>query len=363
MTGRPDDRSLSQAAHPAVRGPGLIESLLWVGGYHLSQMVAVVMLLIVLAVAASAGWSRDPSLLMEVFRELVSSNGDWLLIAMTGSATLGALFLILPIAFWRSRPMPRRTLGTQGPAFRHLVLLTGAVLPLGILSDELYRAAAGLMEQIRMTLTEWLPFLAGLDGWTDSISLIQQQTASTAYPLLLVIVGLGPAIGEEVIFRGVIGRGLIARRGVVGGVLLTSVLFAIAHLSPAHAVATLPIAIFLHIAYLATGSIWAPIYVHFLNNALSVTMMKFGLGKDVEVSVILLISSAAYVILMGVLLLGRPASSRGVFRLSWGPSVAVTTSDAAASGLTIAPAWFVAAAASGVLCFTCSFVAAAMAGI
>ena len=55
----------------------------------------------------------------------------------------------------------------------------------------------------------------------------------------------------------------------------SSNLFAAAHTSPAHALATLPIAILLQFLYLKTGTIWIPVFVHFCNNLLAVSMMRF----------------------------------------------------------------------------------------
>ncbi len=341
--------------------------MMWVSGYQLAQMVAATLLLLGLVLAAFEGWPGDMALLVQVAEEVASSNTDWLLMALTGSATLGALFLILPAAFWRLGPSRRQVLGTHVPESRHLVLLVGAVLPLGILCDELYRVSSLLVEQLRLLLVERLPVLAELDISSDTISLIQSQTASTSFPLLVVIVGVGPAIGEEVIFRGLIGRGLIARRGVVRGVLLTSLLFALAHFSPAHAVATLPMAVFLHVAYLATGSIWAPILVHFLNNALSVTMMKFGLGQDVQVTGLLLIFAALYVTVTGVLLFKERPSWKGVLpAFSVGRPIVVAAADSSLSSavpaLSVTPVWLLVLAGSGVLGFTWSFVLAATVG-
>src|SRR5690606_20097161 len=155
------------------------------------------------------------------------------------------------------------------PDLRQLVLLVGAVLPLAIITDEVYRAASRAWQALQTRLADTWPFLEQF-GAVDTMDLIQSQTASTSWLLLLVIVGVGPAIGVEIIFCGVFGRVLINRLGIGGGVLVTSVLFALAHGTPAHAVATLPLAVFLHLIYLATGTIWAPILVHFLPNALSI---------------------------------------------------------------------------------------------
>ena len=77
-------------------------------------------------------------------------------------------------------------------------------------------------------------------------------------------------------------RGLVARWGLVRGILLTSLLFAVVHVHPAHAIALLPLAIFIHLAYLTTRSIFAPVLIHFLNNALAVTVVKHPEWLEVE---------------------------------------------------------------------------------
>ena len=56
--------------------------------------------------------------------------------------------------------------------------------------------------------------------------------------LALVLFALGPGIAEELMFRGFLGRGLVARHGLGVGVLLTSLLFGLVHLDPPHVVAT-----------------------------------------------------------------------------------------------------------------------------
>jgi len=67
---------------------------------------------------------------------------------------------------------------------------------------------------------------------------------------------------------------LTARWGIIAGVLLTSVLFAAAHIHPLHALGVIPLGIAMHFVYLVTRSFWAPMLFHFLNNALAVLMLK-----------------------------------------------------------------------------------------
>jgi hypothetical protein len=106
----------------------------------------------------------------------------------------------------------------------------------------------------------------------------------TSAPLgvVVLVIGAGPALAEELLFRGLIGRGLVARYGVVLGIAITSVLFGVMHLNPAQAVGAIPLGIAMHFVYLTTRSFWAPIVLHFLNNTFSVVLAKSGDRLDVK---------------------------------------------------------------------------------
>jgi hypothetical protein len=93
-------------------------------------------------------------------------------------------------------------------------------------------------------------------------------------PVLMLVLAVAPAVGEELVFRGVIGRGLLARHGWFWGIVVTSVMFAGIHLSPAQVIGVLPLGIVIHLVYAATRSFWAPMLAHFLNNALASVMLK-----------------------------------------------------------------------------------------
>jgi membrane protease YdiL (CAAX protease family) len=98
------------------------------------------------------------------------------------------------------------------------------------------------------------------------------------FPLWLSIlaVGIGPGIGEELWCRGFLGRGLVARYGVVGGILLTSFFFGLLHLDPAYALVTACMGIWLHFVYWTTRSLWLSMLLHFLNNSTGVLLSHLG---------------------------------------------------------------------------------------
>jgi len=95
------------------------------------------------------------------------------------------------------------------------------------------------------------------------------------FPVVLLTLAVCPALGEELLFRGLIGRGLVDRWGLLVGVLATPILFGIVHLRPATVLAVIPLGIAMHFVYLTTGSFWAPVLLHFLNNAFAAYQLKF----------------------------------------------------------------------------------------
>ena len=235
------------------------ESLLWTGAYALSQLVAVSLTLGVIAFCALGMKSFSQEQLLQLFLDL-DIDRSFLVI---GVSTLGATLCLIPLVTWRLGRDWRDQLQMGLPSGMDTLLILGAVLPLAILSDELYRICQVWLSQ----------------PTADTNQIVQSLSLQVSYPILVVAIALGPAVGEELVFRGLIGQGLVRRWGLSAGVGFTAVLFALAHLSPAHAIATLPLGVFLHWVYLQTRSLWAPILLHFLNNLLVISLAHFGLGE------------------------------------------------------------------------------------
>jgi membrane protease YdiL (CAAX protease family) len=109
-----------------------------------------------------------------------------------------------------------------------------------------------------------------------SFGLEEMMRIFSSWPLLfaVLVVGVGPGIGEELMFRGFLGRGLVGRYGVVAGVVLTSLLFGLIHLIPSQAIFAALMGIPLHYVYLTTRSLWLPMLLHFLNNGLQMALIS-----------------------------------------------------------------------------------------
>jgi membrane protease YdiL (CAAX protease family) len=88
-------------------------------------------------------------------------------------------------------------------------------------------------------------------------------------PLVLMI-GLTPAICEELLFRGYVQTRLTRTAGATGGVLLASALFALFHLDLVHIIAVFPLGLYLGFVSWRSGSLIPAMIGHFVNNAVSV---------------------------------------------------------------------------------------------
>jgi len=148
-------------------------------------------------------------------------------------------------------------LGWALPEGQHLLVLLLMFLPLSILCSSLQGWAMRIFPESAEDLAQTFGSVRDLP-----------------LPIIVLLLAVAPAIGEELLFRGVIGRGLLARHGWIRGILMTSTLFAGVHLTPAQVVGVLPLGVVIHFAYGATRSFWTPMLLHLLNNSLAAVMLK-----------------------------------------------------------------------------------------
>jgi len=267
-------------------GPGLPEALAWTTAFLLAQVAAAAGCIAVLLLAAFGRWPDDQELAIQVLLA-IDIDSSFLL---TGVTSLGALLLIVPAVKLRLRRDFRPRLGLHRPPRRSLLLSAGALIPLAVISNALY---GSLLEEWTALAARY-PILSQLSQ-TNSLDVLARQAGTASFSILVVALALGPALGEEIVFRGLIGNGLVRRWGTIAGVVLTSILFAAVHGFPPHSLATLPLAVFLHFAYLRTRSLWVPIILHCCNNALAVAMLKFPMVQEFPRSPALILTALLYV--------------------------------------------------------------------
>ena len=143
-----------------------------------------------------------------------------------------------------------RRIGMRLPTIEHVILVLVA-----------FPAFEVLLRLLEIVLKQFLPGMPVLEQAVKSIS-----TGPVWFGVLLI--GVGPAIGEELWCRGFLGRGLSARYGFVLAAVYTSFFFGFIHLQPLQAVFAMAAGCLLHFSYLATRSLLIPMLLHCLHNSL-----------------------------------------------------------------------------------------------
>lgn len=92
---------------------------------------------------------------------------------------------------------------------------------------------------------------------------------------VLLVVAVLPAIFEEVVFRGLLLKGMRSF-GETGAILISGALFALYHQNPAQTLYQFCCGAAFAFVAIRAGSILPTVLSHFINNALIVTLTKFG---------------------------------------------------------------------------------------
>jgi membrane protease YdiL (CAAX protease family) len=166
----------------------------------------------------------------------------WVLVALAGTLLLPGKGVVAKLGLGPGRlALPR-------------VLL--AVAGFLLLSNGLHRAilALGLFEGSS---------LAELDR-------LAREASAEAPLLVLLALGLAPALGEELLFRGLLLRTLAGRLGGPAAVLGSAALFGAAHLDPVHGAAAFLLGAYLGAVAWRAGSVRTPVLCHAANNTLAV---------------------------------------------------------------------------------------------
>lgn len=97
-----------------------------------------------------------------------------------------------------------------------------------------------------------------------------------ANPILAVVVAcILPAINEELIFRGLLAKGLAQKLGNLPAVLLTGLLFALFHGSPLQTLHQFVLGCLLSMVAISSGSVVLPVLAHLFNNVVALVLALY----------------------------------------------------------------------------------------
>jgi tetratricopeptide (TPR) repeat protein len=197
---------------------------------------------------------------------------------------LTSFLAALMVVHVRGRPLDRRSLALRLPRPAQLLLVLLLVAPLALVGTESSNTVARGLGWERQPPQPESAVLATRPQWCEQLDNFYLRLARLPLGLVLVFGCVLPGLGEELFFRGFLGRGLVARHGPFLGVALTSVLFGLVHLDPLRIAATTVLGVGLHFVYLTTRSFWAPVLLHTLNNALAFGSHRLALAAHLDLS-------------------------------------------------------------------------------
>jgi hypothetical protein len=182
------------------------------------------------------------------------------------------LFLIPSLLFARLSGMPiGKYLSTTKLPDARFVLMAIAILAISL-------PIITLLMQWNMSL-ELPNWLSRVELWMKNMEenasavteVIVKTDNTTQFVFNLLIFAVLPAVGEEFVFRGFLMRWLSSFiRNIHINILIVSILFSALHLQFYGFLPRLALGLLLGYLFYWSGSIWLPIFIHFLNNGLAV---------------------------------------------------------------------------------------------
>lgn len=195
----------------------------------------------------------------------------------------------------------------NAPDFAQLLLGLLFVMSAFPLAQVAFQANRWLVQQIP-TLQSWVH--------TEKLTVKMMEgllVMNTPWEMVtsLIVMAIVPAVGEELVFRGIGQQKLIEITGKPAlGIALTAFIFSITHFEIQRFLAILLLGLVLGLLFYWTKNLWIPIAAHFLNNGAQVIIawfnqekidqLKDGTGEDLPMTVIL--ASAAVFVASGFFL-------------------------------------------------------------
>ncbi len=179
-------------------------------------------------------------------------------------------------------------------------LIIYTILPFNNYLDELNR---------QLSLPD---FLSGLEVWMkekenqarELTELFLNTRSLIGLFANIIIVAVLPAIGEELLFRGLLLK-LFSNlfRNIHVGVILSAIIFSAIHLQFYGFLPRLVLGMVLGYLFVFTGNLWVPIFVHFLNNASSAIVYYLHYNDYINIPMEDFGSSSNIVYIIGSLLI------------------------------------------------------------
>jgi membrane protease YdiL (CAAX protease family) len=185
---------------------------------------------------------------------------------LIASHLVGLLFGWLMLRwYFGGRTWKRRIALTRRPSLTHWALLLIGMPAALALSGGLEQPIMRYVPSIQDLLNR-----AHIDFEWPGIEAIEPLLRKTPFALALFTIAVLPAFNEEFWCRGFLGQNLAGRYRTVAVMLMTGFLFGAIHLEPRQGLWAMFFGAAIYGAYVATRSLWAAMFIHFVNNGLAV---------------------------------------------------------------------------------------------
>lgn len=226
-------------------------------------------------------------------------------LALKQSISTLALFFLPALCFyyWQSRWTEWVSHGTQLNWILALILSGLALVgwtPLGELVSESISSYSSVPDW-------WLDLR---DNQNQIAEYFTQLVKADGYGALWTFVSLTliPAISEEAFFRGVLQHNLRFSLSPFWSILITSVLFSLAHMQVDYVFTILWMSIVLGLIYHITQSVVMSAFAHFAFNATSFFVQRYELTNGIEETGVILLSTSAAAVALWVLYIKKRRS-------------------------------------------------------
>lgn len=182
-----------------------------------------------------------------------AAHADLLVTIMAGEAML----VLVPLAFVRATGGHRAMLGLRWPERQFVI----AALLLGVSQWFL-----------NLVLVDALSRVFDLSG--DGVDRLQQVAVDPPLALSLLAIAVMPALGEEVLFRGVVARGLATRLVPWVAIVVSALLFSLFHFAWVQAAPTFLLGLVYGYMALVARSCIPTMIAHLANNTLAILVAQ-----------------------------------------------------------------------------------------
>jgi len=218
-----------------------------------------------------------------------------------------ALFLAVPLAYARLTKLPPlAATGFLKVGMRRL----GLVILMSLASLWLLKALSDLQPTVYRSVGLEEKVTAEEREIQRSVERVRDR--GRVWPLLLFVVA--SPVCEEVLFRGIVLRGMAVRFGSAAAVGMTAVLFALMHQTLIQMALMLFLGVYFGTVVLLTGSLWPGIVAHAINNA-AVLSLTHRYGQQLQALPtpwwMIVLSAAVFGLSLALLAADRPRPVEG----------------------------------------------------